>query len=145
MVRAIPTVGLLGAVTLNSGNGGDEEESDFRQVPASDRGDESYGDRGQFGSYAPSNREPFESPREVRYFAGYGANEQDLDRGFIDPVIREDPAYDKSNYQERSTMPMEPDEDQGNRQVMERDWEFRNRNRQSRGFLTRPRIPTERG
>jgi hypothetical protein len=120
---------------------GEEVRSDFRDVPLSDTGD-GYHDRGALGSYGQDR--PWEVPNDVRYMAGFGASVEDLQRGFIDPTIREDPAYDKANYQERSSLPMEPDEDFNNTGVMDQDWEFRTRNRRSRGFLTRPYIPTER-
>ncbi len=121
---------------------GEEVRSDFRDVPLSDTGD-GYHDRGALGSYSPRDTQ-WEAPEGVRYFDGFGATVSDLHRGFIDPTIREDPAYDKANYQERSSLPMEPDEDVNNTGVMDQDWEFRTRNRRARGFLTRPYIPTER-
>lgn len=98
------------------------------------------------GSYAPSNREPFRNPSGVKMFTGFGADEETLERGYCVPGIREAPAYDKVNYQERSTDPRTPDEDDStdSAEAMEPDWQFRNRNRTSRGFMTRPRIPTER-
>lgn len=125
-------------------SGADEEVSDFRAVPASDKGNENYEDRGSIGWYAPSNREQFRDPSDVVHFAGYGATEEDIDRGFCVPVIRQDPAYDKNNYDLRSTEPKSPNEDFGNTDVLRDDWEFRRRNQRARGFLTRPRIPTER-
>jgi len=122
---------------------GEEVVSDFRDVPLSDTGD-GYHDRGAFGSYGPREHEQWEVPEGVKYMAGFGASVEDLHRGFIEPTIRESPAYDKVNYRERSTQPKVPDEGPGNNQVMDDDWEFRTRNRRSRGFLTRPYIPTER-
>jgi hypothetical protein len=122
--------------------GDNGERSDFRQVPASDRGDESYSDRGQLGSWGPS--EPYPVADGIRFFSGYGAETEDLERGYCAVGVSEDPAYDKENYRERMSQPRHPMEDQGDRQVMERDWEFRGRNRRAKGFLTRPYIPTER-
>jgi len=122
---------------------GEEVRSDFRDVPLSDTGD-GYHDRGALGSYSPREHEQWAPVPEVKCFEGFGASVADLQRGFIDPTIREDPAYDKANYRERSSLPMEPDEDFNNTGVMDDDWEFRTRNRRARGFLTRPYIPTER-
>jgi hypothetical protein len=123
--------------------GEDEERSDYRNVPASDRGNLDYSDQGMFGSFTPDER-PYLDPPGVRHFTGYGATAADLDRGYVVPGIREDAAYDKANYQMRSTDPKHPDEQPGDTDSMQRDWEFRARNQRSRGFLTRPRIPTER-
>ena len=122
-----------------------EDVSDFRQVPASDRGNADYSDRGKFGSFGPSNREQFRDPPDVKHFTGYGASEADIDLGFIRPVIREDPAYDLDDYKQRSTQPMEANDDQGGEtDVTPEHWRFRRRNTKARGFLTRPHIPTER-
>lgn len=122
-----------------------EDVSDFRQVPKTDKGNRDYSDRGQFGSFGPSNRDQFLNPPDVKMFTGYGATEADIDLGFVRPEIREDPAYDKDNYEQRSTQPTRPNEDMGETDVMRDDWEFRRRNTKARGFLTRPHIPTERG
>ena len=124
--------------------GEDEERGDFRNVPETDCGNLDYSDRGKFGSYASNYGRPFLDPPTVRHFTGYGATTADLDRGYVVPGINEDPAYDKANYQLRSTDPKHPDEQPGDTDSMERDWEFRRRNQRARGFLTRPRIPTER-
>lgn len=122
----------------------DRDTDDFRQVPASDDGNRNYRDRGQFGTFSP-DKEPYRSPRDIVRMTGFGADEADLDRGWCEPAIREDPAYDKSNYQDRWTQPREPNEGMGETDVMRQDWEFRGRNQRARGFLTRPRVPTERG
>lgn len=123
------------------GNAGEESRSDYRPVPASDTG-ETYRDRGALGFY--HREEPWETPREVRFEAGHGASMADLERGWSDPLITENPAYQLSNYKDRSSQPMESDVTPGNVEMMEDDWSFRERNRKSQGFLTRPRIPTER-
>lgn len=80
----------------------------------------------------------------VKREAGYGADESDLARGFLRPAITEAPEYDKDNYLYRWTVPSHPFEDQGGDDIMVRDWEFRDRERVSKGFLTRPTIPTQR-
>lgn len=142
-IGLVPIVGPLGARTLA---GGSEEvgNEDFRNVPASDCGNAGYEDRGLLGSYGPSDRGAFRDPAEVRHFSGYGADERDYERGYIEPTIRENPAYDLTAYKDRYTAPSVADEDMGETQRMSDDWAFRDRARRSRGFLTRPRIPTER-
>lgn len=79
-----------------------------------------------------------------KVFTGYGADEADLRRGFIAPAIRELPEYDKANYVDRYSSPKVPDEDFGNSGILGADYEFRSKDRVSKGFLTRPRIPSER-
>lgn len=88
--------------------------------------------------------EPYKSPPNVKYFAGFGATEQDLDLGYLKKETRELPDYDKANYNERYTEASKPDENFANTGVLPEDVEFRNKERVSKGFLTRPRIPTER-
>lgn len=130
-----------GPLPLMRGIGENEERSDFRQVPDSDSGNDSYSDQGMLGSF--TQREPFEAPF-VERFTGYGATHADLERGYCAPGELEDPAHDLSNYKMRSTEPRMTDEDFGNTDGLPSDYEFRRRNQRSRGFLTRPRIPTER-
>jgi hypothetical protein len=91
---------------------GNENMSDYRPVPDSDRGNAAYTDRGMLGSYR-SNEGPFKSPSDVRRFTGYGADLADLDRGYQVPVIRDAPAYDLDNYIDRSSQPKLSDEDEG--------------------------------
>lgn len=141
-IGLLPVVGPLGAWTLGGGDG-EADSSDFRNTPSSDRTG-GYADRGKLGEYSPDQREPYRSPEGVRHFSGYGCDERDYERGHIVPGIREDPAYDKTAYQDRYTAPRVPDEDMGETNRMADDWKFRDRARKSRGFLTRPRIPTER-
>jgi hypothetical protein len=138
---AITTGGYMAFVVPAKDRGGDT--NDFRNVPRTDR-DPTYRDRGMFGNYAPTS-EPYPAPAETRFFTGFAGDEEDLRRGWCVPAIREDPAYDKVNYQDRWTQPREPNEDMGETDVMRADWEFRGRNQRSRGFLPRPRVPTERG
>lgn len=122
-----------------------EDRSDYRAVPRSDEGNDGYRDRGMLGSF-PSNRgEPFAPPAEVRFAPGFGADMADYKRGWCDPLITEHPAYQLESYKERSSQPRESDVTPGNVEALRDDWEFRNRNRRTRGFLTRPRIPVERG
>lgn len=134
-------VSFLGQLPVLSRTG-TEDTSDYHPVPASDRGNATYRDRGMLGSYTPQET-PWRDPADVRHFTGFGADEGDLQRGYQVPAIRDDPAYDLDNYKERSTLPMMSDEDEGGA-AMNDDYEFRRRNERSRGFLTRPRPPTDR-
>ena len=121
---------------------GTGDMSDFHPVPDSDRGNAAYSDRGMLGSYRPPG-DAFDSPSDVRRSTGYGATEADLDRGYQRPAIRDDPAYDLDNYKTRSTLPRMSDEDEGG-DAMNDDYAFRRKNERARGFLTRPRTPTDR-
>jgi hypothetical protein len=129
-------------VTIYNG-GKDEEVSDYRDTPNSDQGD-AYRDQGQLGWYTPS-AEPFETPKDVRFEPGFGADESDLKRGWCDPRVTDDPAYQLENYKNRSTQPRISDSDEGARNPVQADFEFRNRNQKAKGFLTRPRLSTTRG
>ena len=140
-VRRVDIVGS--ALPILGSTGADEEVSDFRAVPESDRGNEDYDDRGMLGSYRSSSQ-AFRDPSDVVHFTGYGATEEDIDRGYCVPSIRQDPAYDMHNYDMRSTEPKRSMVANGNTDVLPDDWEFRRRNQRAKGFLTRPRIPTER-
>lgn len=104
----------------------------------------SYNPRGSLGSDLPPSETPFPKPSDVKMSAGFGVDEADLERGYCEPDLAERPEYDKANYQQRWTLPKEPDEDFANTGVMPDDYEFRARDLRSKGFLTRPRIPTER-
>lgn len=86
---------------------------------------------------------PFETPSDIKFEGGYGATEADLKCGYIEPVLRESPEYDKENYEDRFSQPKRPLLNDGDFPD-EKDWEFRRKDRESRGFLARPRIPTER-
>ncbi len=114
------------------------EGTDYRAVPASDNGRD-YSDRGMLGSYRSEYSEA-----DVRRFTGFGADEADLKRGYAEVTIRDDPAYDLGNYKERWTAPMLPGNDVNPATANEDDYDFRRRNERSKGFLTRPRLPTER-
>ena len=137
-LNALPIISVLASPATDS-----TQETDYRAVPASDTG-EGYGDRGMLGSYTPEPRDAYRDPAGVQHYTGYGASMADIERGYCDPGIREDAAYDLANYKDRYTQPKLPDEDKGNTGVMPSDWEFRGRATRSRGFFTRPRIPTER-
>lgn len=121
---------------------GDQDRSDFREVPASDRGNAGYTDRGGFGTYQ-TDAEPFRDPADVKHFTGFGATEEDLQRGYQVPAIRDTPAYDLDNYKDRSSQPRLSDEDEGGA-ATDDDWAFRRKNERARGFLTRNHLPTDR-
>jgi len=142
---AIPrTPAFIGQIPVFGPDPDKSDRSDFRNVPESDRGNADYSDQGLLGSYS-TDEERFRGPSDVRYMAGYGATSEDLDRGFVEPTIRENPAYDLSDYKSRWTQPREAFDDNGQTDITAEHWDFRSRNQRSRGFLTRPRIPTERG
>jgi hypothetical protein len=129
---------------ISISGGPDEERDDYRPVPESDR-DSIYGDRGMLGGYCPSEQ-PFSPPDDVRFEAGYGADVEDLKRGYCKPLVTRNPAYQMENYKDRASLPSVPgDVGQGNQEAMESDFEFRNRNRRSKGFLVRPHIARDRG
>ena len=109
----------------------------------SDKG-EKYDDLGMLGSYRTSEVQ-FPNPKGMKTFPGFGADEADLQLGFIRPTISGLPNYDQANYYNRWTAPKMPDEDEGNRDSTARDLEFRTKELETKGILTRPRIPTERG
>jgi len=105
---------------------------------------EKYADRVKLGGdYSPS-ADPFPMPSDVKVFGGYGADESDIRQGFIRPTMRDNPEFDKQNYVSRWTIPKEPDIDPGDTTGTDMDWEFRQKDLRSKGFMTRPRIPTER-
>jgi hypothetical protein len=124
--------------------GEDVEQDDYRPVPDSDRGNDGYRDRGMLGGYSPAEK-PFDCPQDVRFDAGYGADVDDLERGWCEPLITESPAYQLADYKFRSTLPRQTDVNNGDQEAMDDDFEFRNRNRRSKGFLTRPHVPVDRG
>lgn len=123
---------------------GEQARSDYREVPASDKGNRDYSDQGRLGFYAPQPHEQFTDYGDVKWYTGYGATESDLRLGYVKPDIRQHPAYELSNYKDRLDTPKLPDRDQGNVDVVPSDIQFRQRNRVSNGLFTRPRIPRER-
>ena len=130
-------------ILIGFGDGGEANESDYRPVPSSDTG-ETYRDRGMFGFYESNRGEPFAPPSDVKFDAGYGGSEADLKRGYSEPLITNAPNYQLDSYKDRYSQPMVSDTTPGNVDAMRDDFEFHNRNRESKGFLSRPRIPRER-
>lgn len=125
----------------------DTEGSDYRPRPASDRG-LPYKDRGVLGDWSPNGGKPYADADGIKSELQFGSNvygidEADARRGYVKPSIENDPAYAFDNYKERWSEPMRSDNDEGGQNV-EADWRFRGKNRESKGFLARPRIPTER-
>ena len=127
------------------GGDGETNRSDYVPVPASDTGNPGYADRGMLGFYQ-NGAEAFHDPAGVKHFTGYGADEADMDRGYKQVRISDNPAYQLEDYKYRSTDPKLSDIDEGGDgdDSMPSDYEFRRRNRKSRGFLTRPHMPTDR-
>lgn len=133
--------GVIFPVTMSWGP--NEETSDYRAVPASDRGI-GYTDRGQLGDWSPNGGQPYAPPDDIKYEAGFGASSAELRAGFCEVSARGNPAYDLENYKQRLSQPRDANVDQSANEFMESDWEFQNRQRKAKGFLTRPRIPIER-
>lgn len=104
---------------------------------------EKYDDKGSLGSYRTSAGQ-FPNPEGLKTFPGYGADKADLERGFCAPEIRNLPEYDKVNYEDRYTAP--PNNTSGYLDMFEPspEYEFRQKDRETKGLFTRPRIPTER-
>lgn len=123
---------------------GESAKTDFREVPSTDVGNKGYRDRGRLGWYAPSEKQ-YTDFGDVRWFEGYGADEADLRLGFIEPTITESPAYQLQDYKDRWDLPKARDLTPGNVEAHEEDYAFKRRNRESKGFLPRPRIPRDRG
>lgn len=144
MARNIPVraIGNLASVFISVD--GDSEDSDYRAVPSTDRGNAGYSDRGMRGTFATNRGEPWSDPAGLVRFEGYGASADDLRRGYIGNCADADPAYDLINYKDRATQPRVADEDFENTAMLDNDFAFRARNRRARGFLSRPRLPTER-
>ena len=103
-----------------------------------------YDDKGQL--LKPGDTEIFPNPEGVQRFAGYGADEADLQRGFIEPTISNRPQYDLSAYKERWSDPKETDTGAFPYRpgVSPEDVEFMTKDRPTKGMLIRPRIPTDR-
>ena len=106
-----------------------EERSDYRPVPRSDQGNETYDERGMLGGFSTNRGEPFPPPRDVTFFTGYGGDLADLKRGWCVPEITNDPAYQLESYKDRSSQPRVSDVTPGNVDALGDDWAFRNRNR----------------
>lgn len=94
------------------------------------------------GSYRTSET-PFKNPEGIHVFEGFGANAEDLERGWCKFTVDEKPVYDLDNYKERWSEPAYSDLVEGG-PGLARDFAFRDNDRYSKGFLTRPRIPRER-
>lgn len=94
------------------------------------------------GTYRTSETQ-WPNPSGAVVFEGFGANKDDLVRGYCRPAIVDYPEYDADNYKQRWTLPIASDlTEQG--PELPSDDEFRIKNRYSKGFLVRPHIPTER-
>lgn len=89
-------------------------------------------------------REQYGDPEGLKRFSGFGATEEDLKRGFVDPDIHDHPKYNRLNYVDRWTVPKESLQQGGSDVEVPSDLEFRNKDRVSHGILTRPRVSTER-
>lgn len=95
------------------------------------------------GSYQTS-AEPFNNPSDVKFFAGQGATAEDLERGWVKPVMREYPEYVLENYKRKWTQERVTDEDCDGGMDLPRDLKFRQKDLVTKGLFARPHIPTER-
>jgi hypothetical protein len=130
------SIGITPIVSGAPGSMSDAPGDNFRGTPASDRGNATYTDRGQLGSYAPTN-EPYRPTADVQFGSGYGCTEDDAHRGYADVSIRDVPEYGFDNYRDRWTMPKERAVDDSEDWPGQSDMDFRMRSLRSRGFLTR--------
>lgn len=81
----------------------------------------------------------------VKFYSGYGATEKDLERGFVDIEDQWAPEQDVENYKDWYTRSPREDLDfpigfGGEAQVpskLQREWEFKDKNRETKGLLTR--------
>lgn len=110
-----------------------------------------YDDKGRLGSYCTRDSQ-FPNPEGMKTFTGFGADKSDLERGFCEPTIRALPDYDLANYKERYSRQKQPGDNDNTTGlagylglgVSSQDFEFREKERTSKGFLSRPKLPTDR-
>jgi hypothetical protein len=129
------------------------EGDDYRPAADSHADGKSYKDRGAFGTYQV-REDDFPDPANLKRATGWGATTEDLRRGFVRPSITDNPAYEKSNYELRSSLPRREMDggdsrdrlnDDGSNIFDDADYSnFRDRNMVAKGFLTRPRYSKER-
>lgn len=115
---------------------------DYIAGKTSEKHHEGYDQSQTLGTYRTSD-EQFPNPKGVVTFEGFGAKKDDLARGFCDPAIKNNPQYDADNYKQRWSIPRVSDITEQGPEVAS-DLEFRDKDLVSKGFLARPRIPTER-
>lgn len=120
------------------------EEKYIPEVMNSMRAGQFYDDPDHnLGSYQTSAT-PFPNPEGVKVFPGQGATAEDLERGWVKPKMREYPEYVMDNYKDKWTTPRVVDEDFNGGMDLERDLEFKKKDRETKGLFARPHIPTER-
>lgn len=74
---------------------------------------------------------------DIKRFAGFGATTKDLERGYLEPKLPDTPEYDAMNYKSHWATPKGGYFD-------EKEYEFRSKDAETKGFLTRLVLPTER-
>lgn len=92
----------------------------------------------------PGQENPFPNAEGVKVFSGFGADDSDLRRGWVEPVIRQDPRYDLVNHKQKWTEFRISDEDSNGGEDLPNEFEFRMKDRETKGLFIRPHIPTER-
>lgn len=78
---------------------------------------------------------------DIKRFAGFGASENDLERGYIEPKLPLTPSYDASNYWKHWS------DNKGDMKyfdITREEMEFQDKDMVSKGFLNRLVLPTER-
>lgn len=76
---------------------------------------------------------------DIKRFAGYGATEKDLARGFMEPNLPERPEFDADCYKNRWVRA------NGDENIWDSEtFRFRHDHMESKGFLSRLVLPTER-
>lgn len=93
--------------------------------------------------YQTSDKQ-FPNPEGEVVFSGFGANAEDLERGWIKCDIRQNPEYEMSNHKLKWTEYRIADEDGNGGMDLPPDFEFRMKDRETKGLFVRPHIPTER-
>lgn len=74
---------------------------------------------------------------DIKYETGFGVSQADMKRGYIKPSLPVEPEYDAANYREKWTR-------QPNTGFGSPVYDFRYKEEETKGFLTRPILPTER-
>jgi hypothetical protein len=106
------------------------------------KGQSGYAKEGRSGNYSYGDVTGQSEP--VNMYLGYGADDEDMRRGYLDPGVSEGPQYDLQNYKARLS---EEPTDSGNAPFL--DWmpddqKFAYKQRQRTGFLKRAYPPYER-
>lgn len=76
---------------------------------------------------------------DIKFMPGEGATARDLERGYLNLDLPLKPEYDATSYRQRWT------QSKSDADIWDSDsFKFRQEESESKGFLTRPVLPTER-